>query len=290
MRYLIPLIPLLVLLAATALACIVGYFVMIGVDAALPFHKIISKTTQVFLVISIFPLMAYYKISASAMGFAARPRFLKQLLQGFGLGLLTLLPVFALLFALGVHVVDDSQPWTSSWLLEKTVVSVLLALLIAMIEEPLFRGLLLTGLSRKLPLIAAVGISAFYYAALHFLDSKTNIPASDLNLFSGFKLLGEAFANLLNPDIFSAFLALLMVGIFLALIRTQKPASLGLCIGCHSAWVTQIKLSKSLFNTNPNSDYFYLVSSYDGVIGLLVTVWLAVAIIGYFGYRQISKH
>jgi len=93
---------------------------------------------------------------------------------------------------------------------------------------------------------------------------------------------------LLNPNILSAFFALLMVGIFLAVLRTQVKASLGLCIGCHTCWVWQIKMSKSLFNTDFSSEYLYLVSSYDGVIGPLVTGWLLLAITGYFVYQRIN--
>jgi len=45
-------------------------------------------------------------------------------------------------------------------------------------------------------------------------------------------------------------------------------------------------MSKQLFNTDFNSDYLYLVSSYDGVIGPLVTGWLMLAIAGYFAYQR----
>ena len=168
-------------------------------------------------------------------------------------------------------------------------ISLLLALIISLIEEPLFRGILLIGLNKKVPVMAAILISSTYYAALHFLSSKTDIPVQDLNVFSGFTLLGEAVSNLLNPNILSAFFALLMVGVFLAVLRTQVKASLGLCIGCHTCWVWQIKMSKKLFNTDFSSEYLYLVSSYDGVIGPLVTGWLMLAIAGYFAYQRFNK-
>jgi uncharacterized protein len=283
------LVPLLVLLAATFLACILAYFVVsIGGDG-LPFRKIIRKSTQLFLVLSIFPAMHYLKLSKFDLGFSAKPVFMKQLLQGAGLGFITLMPVFIALYLLGVNVIDDSQPWTLFWVSKKLGIELLFALLISLFEEPVFRGILLTGLSMKLSIRAAILISAFYYATLHFLDSKTQIPVQELNLFSGFKLLGEAFTHLLNPEILSAFFALFAVGVFLGLLRTQVKASLGLCIGCHACWVWQIKLSKSLFNTNPNSDYLYLVSSYDGVIGPLVTTWLALAVVGYFSYKRLRS-
>jgi uncharacterized protein len=289
LRLLYALVPLLVLLTAISLACIVGYFIVQGIGDFVPFRKIISKSTQLFLVLSIFPAMAYLKINKEELGFAAKKVFLKQLLQGFGLGFMTLMPVFIVLTMLKINVIDETQLWTVGLLARNMAISLLLALIISLIEEPLFRGILLVGLSKKVPVMAAILISSTYYAALHFLSSKTDIPVQDLNVFSGFKLLGEAVGNLLNPNILSAFFALLMVGVFLAVLRTQVKASLGLCIGCHTCWVWQIKMSKKLFNTDFSSDYLYLVSSYDGVIGPLVTVWLMLAIVGYFVYRRLNK-
>ncbi len=279
-------VPLLVLLAAIALACIVSYFVVQIFGEFIPFRKIISKTTQLFLVLSIFPAMVYLNINKAELGFAARPVFLKQLLQGFSLGFITLMPVFIALTMLKINVIDDTQLWTVGFAAKTLVVSLLLALLISLIEEPLFRGLLLVGLNKKLSVWSAILISATYYAALHFLSSNTDIAPQELNLYSGFTLLGGAVANLLNPGILSAFFALLMVGIFLGVLRTQVKASLGLCIGCHTCWVWQIKMNKKLFNTDFSSDYSYWVSSYDGVIGPLVTVWLMLAIAVYLIYRR----
>ncbi len=278
--------PLLVLLAATFLACIVAYLAVLVWGDAISFRTIIKKGSQVFLVLSIFPAMHYLKLNKFDLGFAYKPIFLKQIAQGFGLGFVTLIPVFIALYLLGVDVIDASKPWTFAWLSKKLVLELALALLISCFEEPVFRGVLLTGLSRKLSTCAAILIGAFYYATLHFVNTQTQIPASEITPFSGFKLIGEAFAQLLNPQIGSAFLALFTVGIFLGLLRTQLKTSLGLCIGCHASWVWQIKLSKSLFNTNPHSDYLFLVSSYDGVIGPLVTAWLSVSIIGLLLYKR----
>jgi membrane protease YdiL (CAAX protease family) len=281
-------VPLLVLLAASSLACIVGYFIFQSIDGRFPLSKVITKSTQLFLVLSIFPAMAYLKLNKSDLGFAAKAVFFKQVLLGFGLGFATLMPVFIAEYALGIHIIDQTQHWTAGLLAEKALISLLLALLISMIEEPIFRGILFAGLKKNLPVIAAIIISSAYYAALHFLDSKTEIPLQQADLFSGFTLLGEAFANLMNPQILSAFLALLMVGIFLGVLRANIKQSLGLCIGCHTCWVWQIKMSKSLFNTDSSSEYLYLVSSYDGVIGPLVSGWLSLALIGYFVYKKVQ--
>jgi hypothetical protein len=79
-----------------------------------------------------------------------------------------------------------------------------------------------------------------------------------------------------------------MVGIFLDVLKTPVKARLWLYIGCHTCRVWQIKMSKQLFNTDFSSAYLYLVSSYNGVIGPLVTGCLMFAIAGYFAYQGIN--
>lgn len=289
MRYLYyTTMPFIVLLTALSLACIVGYFIVLGLGDLISFRQVINRLAQLFLMLSIFPAMAYLKINKTELGLAPRLIFFKQLLHGFLLGFITLTPVFIVLHILGVNVIDEEQVWTAGFLTKQIIINLLIALLISSIEEPIFRGLLLTSLSKKLSVIAAIIISSIYYAGLHFFSSKTDIPLQDITIFSGFELLGDAFSNLWHTEIISAFSALLMVGIFLGVLRTQIKASLGLCIGCHTCWVLQIKMSKKLFNTDFGSEYSYLVSSYDGVVGPLVACWLMLAIGGYFAYRRMT--
>jgi membrane protease YdiL (CAAX protease family) len=290
MRYLFyTAVPFLVLLVATSLSCTVGYFIVLGIGDAIPFRQILTRSTQLFLVLSIFPVMTYLKINKEALGFAPKWLFFKQLLQGFGLGFITLLPVFITLSVLEINVVDETQILTVGLLAKTMTINLLIALLISMIEEPLFRGLLLVSLHKKMSVIAAILISSTYYAGLHFLSIKTDLPVQEINLSSSFRLLGEAFGNVINPGNLPAFCALLMVGIFLGVLRTQVKVSLGLCIGCHTCWVWQIKMSKKLFNTDLSSEYIYLVSNYDGIIGLLVAGWLMLVIAAYFIYQQIKQ-
>jgi membrane protease YdiL (CAAX protease family) len=280
------LIPFFILITAIFLSCIIAYFIVILSNNSLPLNQTISRLTQVLLVLSIFPALRLLHFNKQDLGFAERKVFGKQFIQGLLLGIITLLPVFILLYLLNVHVIDTSKVWTFSYLAKKMSLALLTAGLISFIEEPLFRGIILISLKQKTSVFIAVFFSAFYYALVHFLQNKTTIPANELNLFSSFQLAQQAFANLLNPSILSAFLALLMVGIFLAFLRLHFPVSLGLCIGCHTSWVWQIKMSKELFNTDFASPYAYLVSPYDGIIGGLVSLWLGLAILCYLFFQR----
>ena len=272
------LFPLAWLIGIIVCACFLSYGLLQLSGGLVNLDKLISKTTQILLIVSIFPLKKLLHLHWRQLGFTERGVFFKQIFQGLLLSVLTLLPVLATLYALGVHVFDDGRIWTAAKLAEKIGLGLLLALLIALFEEILFRGLLLTALRQKLSVFAAIGISAFYYAALHFLKSKTAIPYAEVTPLSGLQLMAEAFGNWFNPAIISAWLALFVVGVFLAVLRSRIPHSLGLCVGCHCGWVWQIKLSKDLFNVNPQADYLFLVSNYDGVIGPLVSFWLALAV------------
>ncbi|QPK63474.1 CPBP family intramembrane metalloprotease [Methylomonas sp. LL1] len=281
------LLPLALLLALAVVACVLGYGVLHLISDELPLAKVISKTTQILLLLSIFPLKKILNLNWSDFGFTAPARFFKQMGQGLMLALITLLPVLLILYFLDVHVWDGGRTWTAGKVFEKVGLGLFLAMLIAIGEELLFRGLLFGSLRHKLPVCAAIVISSFYYAALHFLKSKTQIPYDQQTFASGFELMAEAFANWLNPNIISALIALFMVGVFLAVLRSRVPQSLGLCVGCHAGWVWQIKVSKDLCNVNPESDYLYLVSAYDGVVGPLVSLWLAVAIGVWLWVRRV---
>ena len=290
MRYIFyGLVPFFVLLAAILLSCSLGYILVQNIGDTLPFRQILTRLTQIFLLLSIFPMMKYLRIDKVALGFPSWWVFLKQLPQGFGLGFIVLTPVFIVLSLLNINQINYKQEWVVDLLVKNAIMYLLIALLISVIEETLFRGMVLVGLKKKLPVQVAIFLTAIYYAGLHFLIIKTNLSVQDINFFSGFRLLGEAVSNLLNLNNQPAFFALLMVGIFLGVLRTQVTSSLGLCIGCHTCWVWQIKMNKKFFNTDFSSEYHYLVSSYDGVIGPLVTGWLLVVVVGYLAYRQVSQ-
>jgi membrane protease YdiL (CAAX protease family) len=290
MFWLIALAPLAVLMALASLASLLGFGLLQLTGDVLPLAKVISKLTLIMLLLGMFPLRKILQLSWQDLGFVAPGVFFRQMGQGVLLGVATLLPVLLTLYWLDVHIWDQGHAWTIGKLMGKAGLALFLALLIALGEEIVFRGLLFSVLRRKLPGVAAIAISSFYYAALHFLKTKTNIPADQQTLGSGFKLMLEAFANWFNPNIISALVALFVVGVFLALLRSRVPQSLGLCIGCHAGWVWQIKLSKDLCDVNPVSDYLFLVSAYDGVVGPLVSIWLSTAIAFWLWFAHIRAN
>ncbi len=281
------LLPLMILLGFAILAVFVSYLILYLAGDIVSLRKLISKATQIFLLFSIFPLRRRLNLSWAEVGFCQKSLFLRQLGSGMLLGLVTLLPVLITLYSLEISVIDSSRDWDSLKVIIRISLALLLALLISFGEEPLFTGILLAGLKTRFSACSAIIMTALYYSAFHFVKTKTHIPYEELSLSSGFELMGMAFSNLLNPEIISAFVALFVVGLFLAIIRHDFAQSIGICIGCHTAWVWQIKMGKDFFNTNPDSNYYYLVSDYyDGVVGPLVSIWLATAIMAYLIWKK----
>ncbi len=284
----ISLLPFLMLLLFSVIACFIGYGVFLLLDGVAALSRIISRVTQILLILSIYPVMRWLHISAKEIGFIPIKNFLKQMSGGIVLGVVTLLPALLLSYALGITTLDESHLWGVEKLLVSLLVAFLLALLISLLEEPMFRGILIAAYIKRLGITATIFLSSFYYAILHFIKTKTAISVDQAKFSDSFKLLLEAFQNLLNPEHFGAFWALLMVGFFLAVLRTRLNLSLAWCIGCHTAWVWQIKMAHKITNVNQGSDLLFLVSPYDGVIGPMVALWLTLIVGIYLSYEQMN--
>jgi len=282
----ISLLPFVILLLFSLVSCFMGYGVFLLLDGAAELSKIISRVTQILLILSIYPVMRWLNISAGDLGFVPVKKFLKQMSGGIVLGLVTLLPVLLISYALGITELDAGNVWTPEKLIVSILVAFLLALLVSLLEEPMFRGILIAAYLKRIGIAATIFLSSFYYAMLHFIKTKTVIPVEQARLSDTFRLLLEAFQNLLDLQNFGAFWALLMVGFFLAIMRTRMNLSLAWCIGCHTAWVWQIKMAHKITDVNQASDLLYLISPYDGVIGPMVALWLTLVLCIYLAYER----
>lgn len=278
-------IPALILLGITCVACLLSYLVALSFDDVTILRKLMIRLSQAMLFLSIFPIARWLKFNKEMLGFTSFKIMFSQFWRGFGLSFLVLLPAFFTLNALGVHSIDYSKAWTFLWILKKIGVAFGLALVIGLLEESVFRGLLLSGLRKHLSAFSAIWLSSIYYAALHFLDCKSPVLESSPTLQNSFELLGAAYQNMFALQDPTAFLALCAVGLFLGVLRWQGEINLAVCIGCHTGWVTLIRMIKSTSQVHLDSPYAFLVSYYDGIIGLLITGWLILILMGYFFVR-----
>lgn len=132
---------------------------------------------------------------------------------------------------------------TSLQLKQLLAKAVLPAAVVSILEEAMFRGLLL-GLWLRVarPISACVG-SSLVFAAMHFLSPPPGYVIADpTSVMAGFELLGATLLHYTDPRFFVAdFLTLVGVGLVLAGARV-RTGSLWLPMGLHFGWVMAFKM------------------------------------------------
>jgi membrane protease YdiL (CAAX protease family) len=242
-----------------------------------PFHRVVGRLWQLLLLVALV-------LACRRLGLRGRddwgygiPRraFLREAGAGFALGLATMLPMTAAMFALGIRAL---RPEFSAGLLLEGVASGLLAgLFVAVIEETFFRGLMYRAVSRESGFAAAAACTAVVYAALHFL-ARARIPADEVEWTSGLELLGATLGNLVHPlAVVDSFTALVLVGLLLALVR-RRTGAIAACIGLHMGWVCVIKATTTVSREAAGAEWSFLVSDFDGYTGWMVAGWATLLI------------
>lgn len=144
----------------------------------------------------------------------------------------------AMLELAGAYTPKVSHPG-SGVLFSKVLLPVVSA---SLIEEWLFRGLLLgLWLRYARPLVACLG-SSLLFAFLHFLNPPEGMCITDPSqAFAGIQLLGKILRHFTDPLFFiTDFATLFVVGLILAWARIRTGA-LWFPIGLHAGWIMVFK-------------------------------------------------
>lgn len=159
-------------------------------------------------------------------------------MAGFAVALFCCAILAAMLVSGGAFILKEPGPGIGK-LLSKTVPPMLGA---ALVEEWIFRGLLLSlWLAVTKPKMAAAGCSLMF-AFLHFLTPPNGVTVSNpTGIFAGFELLADVLVHFTNPLFFvTDFATLLLLGLVLCWARIRTGA-LWLGIGIHAALVGSLK-------------------------------------------------
>ncbi len=273
-------------LTAAFMAALIAYplFQLFGSDE-FRFERWVTRAALLLLVLGMFPCFRYFNLNFRAIGHNNSVLlFCKQASTGFFAGLLILASVIFLLIFLDIRQVSHDAAITFKLILK----ALLAGLIVALIEETLFRGFFFKLANIWHQAITAVLLSSFFYALLHFIKPIEHIDQTQLSINTGFEVIINAFEGLLYMPT-DDFFALFVVGIFLALVRLRTQ-TLSYCIGLHASWVFLIKITKDLTETNALSQWAYLTGEYDGIIGYLSIFWLSLLSCAYLIYIMKSPH
>jgi uncharacterized protein len=243
-----------------------------------PFHRIVSRLWQMILLLAFLLAMRRLRLRGREdWGYGvAGPLFIRQFGAGLGIGVATMLPMSIAMHALGIH---ELRPEFGAALLAAAVLEgALIGLVVAVVEETFFRGLMYRAIERESGFAAAAWCTALVYASIHFF-ARVKIPAEEVAWDSGFRLLRGALANFSNPlAIADSFVTLMLVGLLLALVR-RSTGAIAACIGLHMGWVWVIKSTLAVSREVEPSAYSHLVSRFDGYTGWMVAAWALLLIL-----------
>jgi membrane protease YdiL (CAAX protease family) len=196
-----------------------------------PFYRYLSRVTQVTAFVLLGPLLFWLGIrSTREFGLQRNPMAIRDAVTGFALALAP----GALLG--GAYLMFDVYRIKQDLILFLLIRMALTAGFVAVVEEFLFRGVLL-GLAAKAfgKWPAALGVS-LAFAAVHFLRPGKQLDPA-VEWWSGLAQIARVFDTAPPmPLLFLGFVSLSVAGMILAM-ATLWTRSLWLAIGLHAGWI-----------------------------------------------------
>jgi hypothetical protein len=228
-----------------------------------PFSRFLLRAILGLAVVGLWPLLrGCGMFSGREMGLTSRldgvspyrgqGRLWRNLAGGFAIGFGSLALAAGLAMLCGGRVANLS--YGQAELMHRLLGATVSAVVVAFLEELIFRGGLFGILRKTLVWPAALVVSSAVYASVHFLQK----PAAPLPVdwLSGIRLLPELFRippeglGLLVP----AFFTLLLAGAILALAY-QRTGSLFMSIGLHAGWIFWLTAYRLLTREAPGATH-----------------------------------
>ena len=247
------------------------------------FHKIPTYCSLLIALLSSLYYLKYYSSLFTDKAYEGAPG--RSLLQNFSLGLIAgisiLVIVELILLTLGVHQADPDLHPDLVLILKRLVAAFISGLVVALIEETIYRGALFSGLAKHSNIVIAVIVSSLIYAAVHYINYRVLPAGVTVGWLTGIEMLPKAFYRLSDPAIIDSFITLFTLGLLLALIR-WRTGSLVQTIGLHAGIVTTYKLTTYLTDYRQGNSYDFLINKYDHQLGSLATMIFCFAIVLYW--------
>lgn len=197
-----------------------------------PFHRYFSRSVQISSLLLLWPAFRWIGIRRfSELGIERNARPWRDLFFGF---LLAFVPVLLLgcgYFSFGLMQFRGEVAFSPLIKILST------ATVVSCIEEFLFRGVLIGLLLMAMRRSFAIGLSAFFFALVHFLKTSKSPVLEAVGWGSGFSQLLQIFSGAPTWPVFVWGMgSLIVAGIILGIAAT-KTRSLFLPIGLHAGWI-----------------------------------------------------
>ena len=207
-----------------------------GKVQSMPFHRYLSRSLQVSALVLLWPLLRSLRIrSLREFGLVPNTRPLRDLAVGMAAGALCMVLLLPAQILSGAYLL---APDWSARILSSLPRILGTALLVAVMEEFLFRGVILGFIRQFAVTWASVVASAFLFASVHFVGLPPGEAGpTDPRWWGGLAMLASAGSSLPPAGILlGAFSTLFAAGIILGWL-TVRTGSLHAAIGLHGVWI-----------------------------------------------------
>ena len=206
--------------------------------AGSPFHRYVNRALLGFALIGLWPFFKNLgATSARDVGLVSPVGQGKKIGGGFLLGFFSLAALAGLAIAAGAR--RFNMDLSGAQLGEKIIGAALTAIIVAVLEEILFRGGLFGSLKKVFHWIFALAVSSAVYAIVHFMESAREPDV--VAWYSGLEILPQMLRGFANwQAVIPGFFNLTLAGALLALAY-QRTGNLYFSIGLHAGWIFWLK-------------------------------------------------
>lgn len=228
------------------------YHALVGFGwSNIPFRRVVDRCLLVLALIGLWPFVSALGVRSRAeLGLRKSPTLAKDLVTGLAIG--SVLVVLAAAVSLTV----GASHWIprTGWM--KQITSALTtAVVVATLEEILFRGAIMTALTRVSGALAGIVVSSSLYGILHFFGRPENPATVDWK--AGFVVLGRMFSGFTDfQQVIPGFFSLTLLGVILAL-AFRRTAALYLSMGIHAGLIFWVKLFGFATDTTANANTWF---------------------------------
>jgi membrane protease YdiL (CAAX protease family) len=245
------------------------------------FQKYFNRAELVAAVLLLWPLIRWLRVSGwRDLGVRHDPMRWQHLGVGFLLGGLVVAVMAAAYLLLEIYRLRSNADWGALPML------FLSAVVVAVLEETLFRGFLLGLCLRSMSPSAALFSITTLFAALHFLKPDDSVEIAQVHWLSGFELLPHSFYQFADPMLLLAgFSTIFVLGWVLGVARL-KTGALWTSIGLH-AGIVFVKMSFGKIANGRNTELPWSGREIQiGLVPLVALALLGVLVVLYLNYER----
>ncbi|MCL5095924.1 MAG: CPBP family intramembrane metalloprotease [Candidatus Omnitrophica bacterium] len=239
-----------------------------------PFHRYVNRALLVLAVAGLWPFFRGLGVRRwSDLGLGSSSGQWGRLALGFGLGLGSLAAVVFAAAAAGAR--QWNWAHSAADYGRQLLGAMLTAMVVAVLEEVLFRGALFGALRKGFRWPTALVVSSAFYALVHFFQR----PASPLpiNWSSGFVVLPGMLRGFIDLEqLVPGFLTLTLAGGLLGYLY-QKSGTLHASIGLHAGWIFWLKWYGFITEPVPAANTWFWGTA------KLIDGWFALIVLGMVG-------